>query len=589
MGKEDTNIRSRTVIICDDKIAARKLVYLLSAFLPSRSPPTTHWNADRQHAFLSAGLNEDTMNFSQSPPQTRNDAKKEIRRIPSKLSIVEGVNENKSSNSWNIPSSTSVVSMHHVTDDSPKADAILSSSVSSRKQLPIPVLSPQNYNSTITTAAATPQATVSSSSFKYHDGENRPGSSSSSISVNNLRQTLRRNGNGPNTGYGNESSGSNGWGSFISSIWSNPRSRGSFSGASSASTTADDIGNIDARLGNRKVEDDFSTMFASPPSDGHDDTRLHGLGSPRWGSDTLLGHNFEENTLKYSVDEEGVIDVDIPMGIHAGFSSDKSFGFSPANSSPTSTSQFGSSMESSLISLSALTLLPPLPPATGESESTGNVAGEVDKFHPDFILQAVKPYAGLEREIRKAMKAEPIFQTPTSQDDHLKSENSWVDVRVTLIADTNKNQIRSLKLRRKRHHVENTPTLIGGATEVRPSPQKTNTNDHFQEEIIEEIVMDMDEALATAVEGVVSNTVPFGALPCNSRSSSVASGRSRTRTSQYEKTASVLPPRDCRTIVLGALEKVAQQVLEQPRGLVHNILTDGITSWLREVENAGLT
>ena len=585
-GREDMNLPARTVVICNDKNAARKLVYLLSAFLPSRSPPTKHWNPDHQYGFVVPGTNDDLNSLSQSPPIRKSEMKREIRRTPSKLSIVEGVDESKMlSNSWAIP--VSAHSIQFMPENSPRNDNLLSSSFDKR-QLPIPVLSPRAFNSQATPAAVTPQAANLGTSFKYHDTYIRPSSSGSSTSLQNLRQALRRNAAGNNSGQSNESAGSNGWGSFISSIWSNPRSRGSFSGASSTSTTADEIGHIDSRVSGGKADEEFSGSFVPFYDDGNDDTKYPAVTSPtRWTYDAFPCPNFEESTLRYSVDAEGIIDVDIPLGVHGGFSGKDQSGSTPLTSSPTSTSYFNSSMESSLISLSALTLLPPLPAATGESESTGNVAGEVDKFHPDFVLQAVTPYPGLEEEILKALKAEPFPQTFDDELGPGNEKGTWNDISTTLVADTRTNQIRRFRLRRRR--TSTTKTTNHNTTKMDPVTAPLDqlmADEAYEEQVLEDIVMDMDELLATAVESVISGVAPNSVPLPSSRSSSVASGRSQGRTPQ-EKSTPKLTARECRTMVLGALANVTQQIADNPRGVVDNVLTEGIAKWLSEAGNPG--
>ncbi|KAK6350227.1 hypothetical protein TWF696_006463 [Orbilia brochopaga] len=603
LGKEDAYLPSRTVIVCDNKFVSRRLIYLMAAFLPERSSPTTHWTGD--YTSSNRSTTSDDGLVGHSPPNKGPEFKREIRRVPSKLSMVEGVDESDTSNltsTWDVPK----VSGRDAADKD-KASSRIGTSLPTHlgtTQLPIPFSAPRKAPSTTTTDSIVPHPANLSSSFKRENPEPRPGSSGSSISMS-LMQTLRRSGSNNTSGNTNESSGgtnASGWGSFLSSIWSNPRSRGSASVSSSlASTIADDtnaesgkMGRTGPGLSDQVYYEDNHGYPGSYDGQGEDSRPLAFSPPTHWHQDGIRTPGFEESTLRYSVDDEGIIDVDIPMGLPSVQPSFDmgglgAIGSSPLPSSPTSTNAAESSMENSLISLSALTLLPPFPQATGESETTGNVAAELDRFHPDFILQAVKSYRDLEKDIRRGMQAEPtpaIIPSPANKNG--REEQRWIDICSTLIADTNTMKIRRLTLRRKRRPV---PFFSQHLTPAQLVAHSYMRDEHEEEQFIEEQVMDMEERLVSAVEKVVgvSQSPKSGGMP--SRAATVKSSKPRPQNPRRRTDAPTAENKandyDTRKAVLGSLEDVVRKVADDRNSVVENVLTEGVAKWLNELEDAG--
>ncbi|KAK6533373.1 hypothetical protein TWF694_002323 [Orbilia ellipsospora] len=598
LGKEDAYLPSRTVVVCDNKFVSRRLVYLLAAFLPERSSPTTHWTGDYTSSNRST-VSDDGL--GRSPPSKGPEFKREIRRVPSKLSMVEGVDESDNSNltsTWDVPRIS-----HADAADKDRASSRVGTSLPTHfgtAQLPIPFSGPRKAPSTTTTDSMVPHPANLSSSFKREHSEPRPGSSGSSVSVS-LMQTLRRSGSGNTSGNTNESSGGtnvSGWGSFLSSIWSSPRSRGSASVASSlASTVADDTNAESGKL--RRTGTGLSDHVYDDENhgypgiyDGHEDLARPLAFSPptHWHQDGIRTPGFEESTLRYSVDDDGVIDVDIPMGLPSiqptfDMGGLGAIGSSPLPSSPTSTTAAESSMENSLISLSALTLLPPFPQATGESDTTGNVAAELERFHPDFILQAVKSYKDLEKDVRRGMQAEPtpaFVLTPANENG--REDQKWIDICSTLIADTNTMKIKRITLRRKKRP---TPVFSQHLTAAQLVAHSFMRDENEEEEFIEEDVMDMEELLVSAVEKVISESPPKNSVP--SRAASVKSPKPRPQNPRRrtDVSDSKVVENDTRKAVLGSLEDVVRKVADDRKALVENVLTEGVARWLNELEDAG--
>jgi hypothetical protein len=77
------------------------------------------------------------------------------------------------------------------------------------------------------------------------------------------------------------------------------------------------------------------------------------------------------------------------------------------------------------------------------------IAGYLGKFHPDFALQATKPYAELVNEIKCAMRAEPSPMVEPSENLRVFSQEAWIDVCSTVVMDAEAMTVRKLTLRRR--------------------------------------------------------------------------------------------------------------------------------------------
>ena len=212
-----------------------------------------------------------------------------------------------------------------------------------------------------------------------------------------------------------------------------------------------------------------------------------------------------DSVLKLSVNEkDGVIDVDIPL---------PEFG-SPLQSPLMGgymSSQHGSSYgESSTMSVPYC-----------EPEQPVNAAGWLREFHPDFAVQAIKPYATLEKDIVAAMRAEPTpitsATTPTLEQG---STERWVDVCSAIIADTSTFSIKRLSLKRL---VRFTPTPTYAANAMTPglggmpnarsqygnpysaaSATPMMSEVHLDDKVVTEQIMDFDATLIDAVDRVLA-------------------------------------------------------------------------------------
>jgi hypothetical protein len=481
---EDSAIPTRTVLVSTDRIAARRLVYLLSAFLPSKSHQTLDALPSPSRASSVQYLSQSPPTFltSSAPASKFGSLRRKARKKPSKLNMAVS-SESEADDAvagWTIPTSTKEAS-----------------TASSVLQLPLGPTSLRKESGTLTTL---PSSATASADAR---GIVRPGSSGSAASVG-LMSTLKR------TTTANTSMDSSTWGSFLS-FWSNPKSRSS-TATSEASLQPDDF----SRRAPPKSLDDEEPLDVNEML--YDDASQMPPFSPFLCGGSLLGPE------QISVDDvDGAINV--PLDLSALNI------ISPISSPPTTSW--------AMPQLGLGRPIPPPPPAAvnTDDDSALNVAGWIDdeRFHPDFLLQAVKPYAELEADIKRAMCNEPTPCTTSTAAGTPLSETGtgtsttdrWITVSEVLIADTKRLQIKRLRLRRR----------------------------DAEEVLDEEVVVDIDDTLASAVERVIDEAEPG---------------------------------RKCKNAIIGALEQVVGEVLsgDQRRRWGGNCLTEGVGRWVDEA--AGL-
>jgi hypothetical protein len=302
--------------------------------------------------------------------------------------------------------------------------------------------------------------------------------------------------------------------------------------------------------------------------------------------------------------EDGVIDVQIPF---------QDWG-SPLQSPHIPGYNSGSSWGESSFSSSILFQSP------RDLEHPLNVAGWLDKLHPDFALQAIKPYPELMKDIKAAMSAEPNPPSLALVPDDGPTER-WLDVCATLVADTSNFTIKRLKLQRLvkvvRQPTQATPTpapfgppsrlhYANPYSQSQSAPTPITSEMILAEKFDEEKIMDFDGALADAIERLLS---PSGASSkAQSQSSSRSSSRRGRRQHDHglsedqpelERTATApqeISRHDCKRFVLGALEQIVKTVANERKDARQkgerlrtlddpdSTLREGIMRWFEEVE-----
>ncbi|MCJ1367288.1 hypothetical protein MMC16_006420 [Acarospora aff. strigata] len=641
---EPVAISSRTVIVSPDKIAARRMIFLLSTFLAAKNIPTGSSSPQRPDTSASC------RSYSQSPPSGIPLLRQEsLRRTINKRG--RG-NRSGSGDHRNHQTDTSFPS-HDMTRQVSEIDQpSVQPGRHSRRQsasrsinaMGLPISSSgttTRKNSTTTTATATPSRTVPIPHFASHESEGQRPVSSESIASVTLRHTLNRSESINLSNDSADSQPASRWGSVMSGFWSNRRE---------SSTDESDLmalsqeglgisglhgpGNIVAQSPQKsklaKMADEASRYGADGELYAEDleDTNIRSSSTMQASPDQAQDLSKDPSPtaakaiperpklcaspLKMSVDEnDGVVDVDLPVPrtLSSSFGSHRSSPSKAHHTSWSSLDGYGSGCSTS----------------RAEPESTANVAGWLKRYHEDFALQAVQPYADLVNDIKRSMKAEPTPNTTTATPHGEGGPvDKWVDVCTTLIADASTFSITRLRLRRKVRLYPLPHTVTH--SEVRPctppQPQYGNPytaaqltpgfgtlTDYLEEDMMEESVMDIDGIFIDAVERVLAQSGQSSKVHSNASSRS-----SSTRGRQDQGGPDALPtlevPRgDCKKLVLGALEQVVKSVtadraLEEHGGRGRDIgvgpsrtasmnsnpaessLREGIRKWLLEVEEA---
>ncbi|KAL8720927.1 MAG: hypothetical protein Q9225_002283 [Loekoesia sp. 1 TL-2023] len=632
--------RQQTVIVSANKMAARRLIFLLSAFLPS----TAH---QMQDALLMPKFSRTGTSFSQSPPSSI----PILREISLRRTINRRQRGNRSSQSSTALHNRSLSLTNSEFGPSKDEDQVIQSNsvqhsrrASTARSIMTPALpiatsgESTRKSSTTTTSTIVPETAVPVAHFSSASRDPlmgtaaapRPGSSGSLASLS-LQHTLHRSESNENSNASTASQSFGRWGSMMSGFWSSRRqssTEGSesspaaeglgISGLSKMPAQTSSSGTLEKMVEEAETVSQFKDQSNGPgaASSSLDSIHKASAGETALGAEAHMTQaraiperpKAESFPVKLSVDNnDGIIDVQLPEPN----SYPSSFG-----SSAGSTGQCHTAGSSFNERLSVFTRSPSRERTQWLSESPTDVAGWLKEYSPDFVLQAVRPYQGLNSDIKEAMKAEPVTQLPTKQistsDD---TSDSWTEVSTSLVANTTNFSITRLCLQRR---------LKTQATPSAASPFDADseaTTKPFEERIIEEPIMDMDPILIDAVERVlaqsghssrVQSRTPSRA-PSPSRAARVKShddlhplsaSKENTPNSTLE-----VPKSECRKLVLGALEEVVRSVQaeqdagERESGARHisgepvrngedgfppdSTLREGVRKWLRGVGSAG--
>ena len=530
---------SRTVIVCDERSAGRRLVFLLASFLPGTSRAETLGSPFRPGT--SRSLKHSS---SQSPPLGQVSRQESLRRTINRRARDNRMAAGSFSRQEHSTSASSIDG-----DGFPKTGAMDimsrrlqrhnsgSGSVRLHATLSIPTnessarKSSAGTTSTVTPDATTPVAHFSSGSIKgdsYFPGGVGIISPDTSASAD-LSRHLRRDTGSNADGSSGQSATSTKCGSLLSGVsgfWSTRQdSSTGISGPTILSTSP----NVQAGLGSG----------GEPPSIPKSRSKLESMADEvsqsRESSDTTPQGFARENSqveqhtrdaprpkalpLRLKVDEnEGVVDVDINLPGFLSSSPDSGLGSPPpriARHTPSLTSLDGyASMHSSISKANAS--------PQQDFNIQSSVAGFLRRYHEDFVLQSVRPYAKLEDDIRASMFSEP---TPThaivcsTLPSRERSEGHWVNVCTTLVADVRTFSIKRLSLRRKIlapssdsavvEAVPRSPTLSPNPS-TSTNPTKTKVPPPLElpleEEITSETVMDLDATLTDAIERILGRS-----------------------------------------------------------------------------------
>ncbi|CZT07369.1 uncharacterized protein RAG0_12855 [Rhynchosporium agropyri] len=614
---DEISLPSRTIILSDNKLMARRLIFLLSAFLPANqqlNPSRMH----RQSTSIPFG------GYSQSPPNTSTLREESLRRQINKKGSVGRGSHARTSSFPNPALFGQEPETHH---ERRTSDATSLKTAN----LPIPGSDLKTRKSSAaTTFTATPMTTMphltARRSTRGTGPIPRPGSSGS-LATEDLLRSLKK---GDSTGhYSTASTDSQAqnfrWGSMFGS-WSYKR-QDSTAFTSVEPTPPDDLDIHNSQYKgesplkkNKLVEmvdevtrnslqktktqqerelrksESGSASTAKPDDEQADDTPEHIIHVAERVADPSGAF---ESPVKSSINhDDGVIDIDIPLPDFLSFESAVS---SPSSSGYLSTPGHGNGMD----------YFENHSRSGPDVETTMNVGGWLPRYHPDFVLQAIPVQTDILEEVKASMRAEPTpfigSNTPLPEGGR---PDRWVDVSSAVIADTTNFTIKHIRYRRLIRPRETplaTPSVPHSFDSrygnVYASAQHTPSTDiydnHIEEEFVEEPIISMDETLIEAVERVIAQSghESKASSVCSSRSASrPRSNRERsisdTRIPEIPEPRLEVPRNECKKMVLSALEEIVREVAEsrKERGDAEvdmereSFLREGVRSWLSNIE-----
>jgi hypothetical protein len=613
---DDISLPARTIIVSDNKVMARRLIFLLSAFLPANQ----HVPSARLHR---PSTSTSFGGFSQSPPNYVIPILREgsLRRKVSKRHSIARVTHSRT---MSFPAQPiQALEIHH--DRRPSEVGPVKTA-----NLPIPGSDlGTRKSSTATTTTATPVTTVPHFSTRRPVRGTgpvpRPGSSGS-LATDDLLRSLKR---GDSTGqYSNGSSDSqqnSRWGSMISGFWSSKR-RDSTATSSPPKLEGLDIKELhlkadQARMGklaamvveagSQEVQENrLQEMEMRKSESGSAETAK--LDSDGVGETTEQTVHVQEripdpagaymSPVKTSIDSNnGIIDIDVPLPEYLSFESAVS---SPSSSAHSfSVPGLGNGMDG----------FEHYSRAGPDMDTTMNVGGWLPRYNPDFALQAIpmQPDDNFLEDIKDSLRAEPtpiLSSTPNPDDSH---EGRWVDISSAVVADTTNFTIRHIRYRRlvkpvnvdaaRTPYTDSKYGNVYSAAQLTPNP---DLYDDVEERFIEEPIISMDETLIEAVERIIRQSGANSSV-CSSRSTSRKGvpGRDRSNSEAREAKLLEVPRNQCKKMVLSALEEIVRSVVdsrEREVGTTHDetiadrisgterekesFLREGVRAWLGSVE-----
>ncbi|MCJ1426987.1 hypothetical protein MMC29_004890, partial [Sticta canariensis] len=513
-------IQHRTVIVSSDKMAARRLIFLLSAFLPSTHVNSVQEEGNRPHSPWSG------TGYSQSPPSgisvlRQQSLRRTINRRQRGNRAVTNSRRHTRGVSFSGQDLAFAQGLNGTTDPIVQQHGRRSSDARSIRSLPLPISSSESTQKSSSTTTRTaiydnpvpvPHfSSLSPESLLGTSAEARPGSSGSFASLS-LKHTLTRSEGTDHSNTSSDSQSMSRWGSMISGFWS--IRRGSSTEQSDVLSSQEGLGISGVPRVKRSSRPMGKLAQMVEEVDKPLETRLGMQNSAKvlgasqgptsvpsfQGASTLTEHStpakniperpkIEHFPMKLSIDgNDGVVDVDLRMP--NSFSSS----FASSMSSPKATHTGASSFnESSLYGRNSSHEAFPTAP-----ESTADVAGWLRGYHQDFALQAVRPYKELKEDITRSMRFEPIQTLPPSTGD--PALMPWTELCTTLIADAQTFSVTRLSLRRRLAPTSTSPT------QSHTTQFPANSPPAMEEEILSEKIMDLDAILIDAVERVLAQS-----------------------------------------------------------------------------------
>lgn len=616
---DDVSLPARTIIVSDNKLMARRLVFLLSAFLPSNHQ-ASFCRPHRPSTSISFG------GFSQSPPQF-------MGSIPREESLRRKMNKRASrvshSRTMSFPAQRGQQEAYGAPDihhDRRPSDA----SHMRTANLPIPGRDiGTRKSSAVTTSTVTPITTAPHFSTRRPVRGTgpvpRPGSSGS-LAADDLIRSLKR---GDSSNVSMDSQGYNSrWGSMLSGFWNNTR-RGSTASTSVEPLSIDgleicdphhkphsshrrgkltemvDEATSDSRQRTKNQEerelrksDSGSTSTAKGDESTAEDVRAQVIHAA-----TRVKHpsGAYDSPVKTSINEDdGVIDIDVPLPDYLAFETAVS---SPSSSGYLSTPGFGNGMEG----------FEHYSRAGPDTDTTINVGGWLQHYNPDFTLQAIPSPADISsitEEVKASMRAEPTPIITSTLHPNNTTGDRWIDISSAIIADTTNFTIKHILYRRLVSVKCQEPTTSNSSrpldsrygnvySAAQLTPGVEIYGGHVEDCFIEDHIIAMDETLIEAVERITAqsgqaskNSSPSSSRPASSKGGRREQSNSESRSRGFPEHNLEVPRNECKKTVLRALEEIARQVAESRKESGEaedeiereSFLREGVRNWLASVE-----
>ncbi|KAK3187454.1 hypothetical protein K4F52_003800 [Lecanicillium sp. MT-2017a] len=597
--EEDMSLPARTIIVSDDKMAARRLIFLLAAFLPSNqqiNPPRVH----RSSTSTSLGP------FSNSPPTYVIPVLREEslrRKINRRSGLRRASHSRVSSQSARNSALASQFGQLNIDRNHQRR----ASDAASIRTMNLPM--PGNdlvsrKSSAATTTTITPEPTMPHfTSLQRGESQlrHRPGSSGS-FAADDLKRSLKRGESNTSIGSTTSRPPSSGlkWGNLVSGLWAR---RGSTDSTAEGSAVSDIRSPVRAafarsdRLSDMVQETSVLEEVAEPETQSpRQSTDLRGATTPQ-GSNVRNRPSFSqadrtpdpsgayESPVKTSINpDDGVIDVDVPFPDYIA-------SFESAISSPSSSGYL-----STPGLMGSLDLFEHSARITIDGDTPLNAAGWLSRFHPDFSLQAIPTQEGLRDKVKAAMRAEPT-PPPLNAKEAAMSER-WADVCSVVIADTTTNTVNRIIYRRL--------VKLKGSTDQSTNQPHTPSilpyETQLEEEWIEEAITDSDDSLVAALEKVVSLS-PEASKECSAASSQSHGEFGDTDTTpdslseitEHADASMDIPRVQCKTMMLSALEETIRDVIDrrdengEEELSCHgrrrsNLLRDAVRQWVSNLD-----
>lgn len=542
-GEDDLSLPSRTIIVAHDRIAARRLIFLLSAFLPANQQlPTIR--SQRPHTSASFG------GFSQSPPSFVIPLTKEesLRRKINRRGTSRHPSHSRTASMYTTSTKSSVPAhLAHLSMENRHERAGSDAASITAGNLPLQCSDLDSRKTSAATTATITQDTIIPH-FTTQKGDSQqygsPGSNNS-MATDDLKRSLKR---GDSSLGSSDTQSSSRWGSVISGLWNpkrrdsvttTPPSRNSMSSRDNTPLSRRKSASYRRNSLGRMVEEAASM---SPKSNARKDdvgkkTNAQSPQTPRLSEEGEQESLAEvsrapipverkpdpsgafESPVKTTINaEDGVIDVDVPFP-------DFISSFETAVSSPSSSGYL------STPGLSGLELFEQACRVAIDGDVPQNVAGWLQRYHPDFILQAIPPQNDLLEQVKASLRAEP---NPHSAALLEGREERWIDVSSALIADSTDFSIRRIRYRRlvrPKPAVERSTPLLSSSVNTMSSAMMTPLvspyEQHLQDEFVDEPIVTLDDTLIEAVERVIAHGGNGAASKEGSQSSSRSASKRR--------------------------------------------------------------